>query len=109
MMRKLNTILLISLLVSATGCATFPFPGVYKQTIQQGNIITPDMVAELHYGMSPDEVMNIMGQPVLTNVFSPQRVDYIYTLEPNHHPMTEQRITLYFNNGRLVNITRVGI
>lgn len=108
-MRKLNIILLTCLLACATGCATFPFPGVYVQPMQQGNIVAPDLIAELHYGMTADEVVNIMGQPVLTNVFSPQRFDYVYTFQLHHNPMTEKRVTLFFSNGRLYSMSRARI
>lgn len=90
---------LITLLVSLSGCSF-----VHKMNIEQGNSFTPEMVQRLHPGMSEDQVREIMGTPMLTNTFDNNRLDYVYTYQPGHKPMTEKRVTLYFKNHILKNI-----
>ncbi len=80
---------------------------MYKPNIQQGNVITPDMIAQLKPGQTQDEVRYIMGTPVMQNTFDPNRWDYVYTYQPGGKARTEQRVTLLFVNGILQNIQTV--
>ena|ERR1700761_5734641 len=108
-MRILNKILLLSLITCLSGCANFPFPFVYKMNTQQGNIISSAMVNEIHVGMSKEQVLAIMGTPVLTDVFNSQQFDYIYTFEYRDQPISQQRIVIQFMYDRVTNISRYGI
>lgn len=87
------------LLLSLTACIR-----VHKMDIEQGNVITPDMVSQLHTGMSEARVKDIMGPPMLVNTFTPNRVDYVYTYKPGYGARQEKSVALWFKNGRLINI-----
>ncbi len=78
----------------------------YTPTIQQGNVITQDMVSRLKVGMTQNEVQFILGTPVLHATFEDHRWDYIYTYKPKNHRETEEkRLSVYFNDdGRVVKI-----
>lgn len=91
----LTTVLAISL--GATAC-------IHKIDVEQGNIITQDMVNQLHPGMTSDQVQFIMGHPVLVETFENNRSDYVYTFQPGGKSITEKRVTLMFNDGRLTSI-----
>lgn len=78
---------------------------IRKMNIEQGNVLTPQMVNELHPGMTPEQVKNIMGTPILTQMFSHNRVDYVYTYKPGGGTMSEKYITLIFKNNRLQKTT----
>jgi outer membrane protein assembly factor BamE len=90
-------LLLMTVFLSLSGC-------VHKMDIEQGNVITQDMVNKLHVGMTQDSVRNLMGSPVLVNTFSTNRADYVYTFKPGRGQFTEKYITLMFSNGRLEKI-----
>jgi outer membrane protein assembly factor BamE len=90
-----------ALALGLTSCALLP---VHKMDIEQGNVLTPNMVSQIHTGMSQDQVKEILGTPVLLNTFSDNRVDYVYTYKPGYGKMQEQYITLIFQNGRLKTI-----
>ncbi|MDK2777759.1 MAG: outer membrane protein assembly factor BamE [Pseudomonadota bacterium] len=77
-----------------TGCV---FPGVYKLNVQQGNIVTTDMLAQLEPGMSQRQVAYVMGKPVLKNPFSDNRWDYIYTLEKRDEIVKNYRVSVFFD------------
>lgn len=98
-MRK--AFIVLAVLFSLTGCS---YLHVHKMDIQQGNVITPEMVHSIHTGMTESQVKNIAGYPVLTNVFDGQRVDYVYTYKPGYGEGTEKYLTLTFRNGRLIDI-----
>lgn len=79
-------------------------PFVYKMTIQQGNIITADMVNRLEPGMTPAQVRYLLGTPLLTDPFHANRWDYPYTLQRGRGPMEAKHLTLYFENDALARI-----
>lgn len=76
----------------------------HKANIDQGNILEHDHSKQLHIGMSEAEVKAVMGTPVLTNLFHPGRMDYVYTFQQGHHSIEIKRITCIFINGRLYRI-----
>jgi outer membrane protein assembly factor BamE len=52
-------------------------------------------------GMTEAQVKEIMGSPVLINVFDPNREDYVYTFKPGYGDITEKYITFIFSGGIL--------
>lgn len=78
-----------------SGCT---FPGVYKLNVQQGNIVTADMLAQLESGMSQRQVSYVMGTPVIANPFNQQRWDYIYTLEQRDKIVKRYHISIFFDD-----------
>lgn len=95
----MQKIIALSIIVLAlTGC-------IRKISIEQGNVMTPEMTSQLHTGMSIDEVKHVMGSPMLLNTFNNNRVDYVYTFKPGNGTMTEKKMTLSFENGVLKSIT----
>lgn len=100
-MKKLVLLILISCFFS--GCALFR---THKPDIEQGNIITPAEVSRLHRGMSESQVKEVMGTPLLINVFTPSRIEYIYTFQAGHSERQDKRLTCVFSHGRLQDIVR---
>ena len=98
-MRKILIILAASLFLS--GC----FPGVYIIDIPQGNIVTQEKVDQLRLGMSFNQVRFIMGTPLVTDTFSGQRWDYIYSFQPGGKPRQQEHISLFFENGQLIRMS----
>jgi outer membrane protein assembly factor BamE len=98
-MRKVLTVLLTTLLIS--GC----FPGVYKIDIPQGNIVTQEMVDQLQPGMTYNQVRYVLGTPLVTDTFNDERWDYIYSLKKGGKTTSKERVTLFFEDGRLSGIT----
>jgi outer membrane protein assembly factor BamE len=84
-----------------SGCSTLHFPGVYKITVEQGNIITQEMVDQLKPGMSKDQVEYIMGSPLLKDTFNTERWDYVYNTQKGSEPREQQRLTIFFEAGSL--------
>ena len=98
-MRKLLTLLVILALAATSGCARnkkddeyrnsvlSELPFVYKMTVQQGNIITEEMVDQLQLGMNKSQVRYLLGTPLLADMFHTNRWDYTYTIRRGHSPM----------------------
>ncbi|WP_040064096.1 outer membrane protein assembly factor BamE [Pseudomonas batumici] len=98
----LTSFTLVGLLALA-GCS---FPGVYKIDIQQGNVVTQDMIDQLRPGMTRKQVRFIMGNPLLVDTFHANRWDYLYSLQPGGGERQQERISLLFNgNDQLVSLS----
>lgn len=88
----------------ATMLAGCTFPGVYKLEVQQGNIVTQDMVNQLQPGMSRAQVRYILGTPLLTDSFTNDRWDYFYSLKDGEGEYSKERLTLVFAGDSLVSL-----
>ncbi|CAM3707819.1 Outer membrane protein assembly factor BamE [Pseudomonas reidholzensis] len=91
----LTSLTLVGLLALA-GCS---FPGVYKIDIQQGNVVTQDMIDQLRPGMTRRQVRFIMGNPLLQDTFNTNRWDYLYSLQPGGGKRQQERMSIFFNEG----------
>ena len=60
-----RTITVILVLAFIAGCSTFRFPGVHRITVQQGNVITQQMVDKLKPGMTKSQVRFVLGNAVI--------------------------------------------
>lgn len=101
-MQKRLTALLICMLL-LTGCSSLRFPGVYRIDIEQGNIVTDDMLAKLKVGMDESQVRYVMGTPQLTDPFEPGRWVYAYRLRrgDGNGEIIEGKVVLTFENSTL--------
>ncbi|MFC6335462.1 outer membrane protein assembly factor BamE [Pseudomonas sp. CCM 7891] len=82
-------------LLALAGCS---FPGVYKIDIQQGNVVTQDMIDQLRPGMTRRQVRFIMGNPLLTDTFHADRWDYLYSIQPGGGERQQERVSVIFND-----------
>ena len=83
------------------------FPGVYKISIPQGNIITQEMVDQLRPGMSKRQVIFVMGTPLVRDPYHQDRWDYIYSFQPGGGERGQEKITVFFIDDQLVRFLRV--
>ncbi|WP_263264470.1 outer membrane protein assembly factor BamE [Pseudomonas sp. RIT-PI-S] len=81
-------------LLALAGCS---FPGVYKIDIQQGNVVTQDMIDQLRPGMTRRQVRFIMGNPMLVDTFHPNRWDYLYSMQQGGARRQQERVSVFFN------------
>lgn len=100
-MKNILSLAFLSCLLA--GCSFFH---PHKMDIEQGNIIVPQDVNSLSPGMSESEVRDIMGNPVLINILTYNRLEYVYTFQSGYENMQVQRVTCLFRNGRLQEVIR---
>jgi outer membrane protein assembly factor BamE len=109
-LRSLALLLAAALL---TGCASSDgeksgfhiLPRVFKFPIQQGNIVTQDMVDKLQPGMTRAQVRFVMGTPLIADTFNQNRWDYLYTLKKPSGELLREQMTIQFDGDRLVSIS----
>ncbi|MFL2707020.1 MAG: outer membrane protein assembly factor BamE [Gammaproteobacteria bacterium] len=82
-----------------TGCS---FPEMYKVVISQGNLVDQEMIDKLEVGMTESQVKFVMGTPLITDTFYPNRWDYFTSVTQGETTYTNQKITLLFEENKLV-------
>ncbi len=83
-----------------TGCIK-PF----QPDIQQGNIINNNDLKEIRYGMSKQEVLFLLGTPMVIDPFNESRWDYFYSKLNQKKRQTDKRlITAMFEGDKLVSL-----
>lgn len=103
--RFAGTLLLATVL---SGCSSVPrIVNEYKIDVQQGNLLTQEMVSQLKPGLTKDQVRFILGTPVLIDVFHPNRWDYVYRLQKGNTGAVEMRkFTAFFDaSDKLVRVS----
>ncbi len=98
----LSLLLLPMLLLSGCG---LHFPRVANVTVQQGNVITQEMIDRLKPGMTRKQVAYVMGEPVLRDAFDPDRWDYVYSVEVGGVVYQQLRMSLFFEDDALQRFT----
>jgi len=79
-------------------------PLMHRQDVQQGNIVTQEMINKLHPGMARRQVKYIMGTPILIDVFHQDRWDYYFSMKKGGEAPVQERISLYFKDNKLARI-----
>lgn len=102
---RLGTLALVLASMGLAGCESlqrtdslFGLITPYRIDIVQGNAITREQAALVRPGMSPLQVRDILGTPLLTDPFHAQRWDYLFTLRrPNAEPQ-RRSVIVHFEN-----------
>lgn len=102
-MKKILTFVTLGILLGAAGCSS-DLLSVHKIDIQQGNALSQDTVSQLRPGMTRNQVTFLLGHPMVTDMFQPQRWDYVYYFKPGGGKAQLQHLTVYFENDRLVRV-----
>jgi outer membrane protein assembly factor BamE len=101
-MKKILITLVLSPTLGLTGCSGLgDFSLIHTPDIQQGNIITPEMVADLEIGMSKRQVRFVLGTPLLLDVFHQDRWDYPFTMKKRNEPQVIKHFTVFFADEEL--------
>ncbi len=74
---------------------------LYRIEITQGNILEQSKVAQIKTGMNKNQVIYLLGEPVLPTVFHDDRWDYVYYSNPSNEEIELYRLTLFFDGSRI--------
>ena len=98
----LRAVLVVALL--AAGCEGVGIIRPYKMDIQQGNVVTQEMVARLQPGMTRAQVRFTLGTPLVVDPFRTDRWDYVYLLSRRGVVTEQRRIVVVFKDDRLARV-----
>ncbi len=101
-MKKILISILLTTTIILSGCSSWEnFSLVHVPDIEQGNIVTPEMVALLEPGMSKRQVRFALGSPMLVDVFHDQRWDYLLSIKRRNEPVEIKQFSVYFEGDTL--------
>ena len=73
----------------------------YRPDIQQGNFVSQEMLGQLKVGQTREQVMFILGTPLLTDIFHADRWDYPFYLARGDGELTSSRVSIYFKDNKV--------
>lgn len=91
---------IVSLVFICTILQACSFPGVYKINVQQGNIVTQEMLDTLKSGMTKKQVHFVLGNPVVDNIFNPNIEHYLYTYQEKGGDIKQQKVSIFYQSGK---------
>jgi len=97
-MRIAAPIIAAFLALATSGC-------IYKLDVQQGNVVTQESASKLKKGMTKSEVRQLLGTPLLMDPFHGNRWDYFFSTEVRGKLVERNKLSLFFENDKLVSLT----
>ena len=73
----------------------------YKVEVVQGNVVTKEQVDLLRAGMSRQQVRELLGTPLLADIFHANRWDYVFTIKRQRVEPQQRRLTVFFSGETL--------
>ena len=92
----------ITLILSILLLSSCSIPRIFQVVISQGNLVDQEMLDKLEIGMTESQVKFVMGTPLISDTFYPNRWDYFTSVTQGENSYTNQKITLYFKDNKLV-------
>jgi len=96
---------LLLCLTLLSGCSGKLFT-IHKIDVQQGNAVEVEKVEQLAVGMTKEQVEFLLGSPMLTDIFHPERWDYIYYLIPGYGEKERRHVSIIFNGNKIIEIVK---
>jgi outer membrane protein assembly factor BamE len=101
---------LLAAALTLAGCGTFNDATrsmanamtLYKPEVVQGNFVSKEQVAALRPGMTRLQVRDILGTPLLVDMFRNNRWDYVFTIKRQGVPEQQYRLTVFFDGDHMV-------
>ncbi|MCW5660897.1 MAG: outer membrane protein assembly factor BamE [Burkholderiaceae bacterium] len=101
----------VAALVALGGCASLQSEGnllglitPYRIDVVQGNVVTKEQLALVRPGMSRVQVRDVLGSPLVTDVFHADRWDYVFTIRrPGTQPQLRS-VVAFFEGDRLLRV-----
>ena len=107
-----------ALLLALAGCSSYDawrqslqssdsFLGVitpYRIEIVQGNVVTKEQMAAVSPGMTRTQVRDVLGSPLLADIFHADRWDYVFTIKRQGTEPQRRSIVLLFEGDALKTI-----
>lgn len=77
----------------------------YRVEVVQGNVLTKEQVALVKPGMSRLQVRDLLGSPLLTDIFHADRWDYVFTIRRQGAAPQERKVVALFEGEALKSIS----
>jgi outer membrane protein assembly factor BamE len=106
---RMTATLRAALLSCLLGAAALGTGGcVYRPNIQQGNLLHTKDIDQVQVGMTRSQVRYLLGTPMISDPFNPQRWDYIYTFQRGREPKVERaHFVVRFDGDKVSSVERL--
>ena len=104
--KKIASALFLTL--SLSGCSFLYDTFVYQIDITQGNYIDDEKIAQLELGMSQEQIIFILGSPMLIDQFDSSKWYYIRYIKPGGEEIQQEQVLLVFAQKTLMSIQNGG-
>ena len=98
------------LTVIITGCQLLPENAQlrsYRVLVQQGNIIDENKVDALKINMTKEQVVFLLGEPVVNNIFNKNRWDYVYYRKRDPEETQLNMVSIFFKEDNVISMKRI--
>ena len=109
-MKNMKFLIVPFFTVIITGCQLLPENAQlrsYRVLVQQGNIIDENKVAALKINMTKEQVVFLLGEPVINNIFDKNRWDYVYYRKREPEETQLNMISIFFNEDNVISMKRI--
>jgi outer membrane protein assembly factor BamE len=97
--RMRGTLIAVATVAVLAGCSTYDSLTQrvaqsitpYRITVVQGNFVSQEMAAQMQTGMSRAQVKQLLGTPLLTDMFHADRWDYVFYFKRGSTNVVQQR------------------
>lgn len=104
-----NIIIALCFAFSLSGCSFLYDTFVYQIDITQGNYIDNEKITQLELGMTQEQIIFVLGSPMLIDQFDSSKWYYIRYIKPGGEDIQQQQVLLMFADRILVDIKNGGI
>ncbi|HSS46748.1 MAG TPA: outer membrane protein assembly factor BamE [Burkholderiales bacterium] len=95
---------LIFLALFLTACSPTVLITPHKIDVQQGNVVTQDMLDKVKPGMTKSQVRFVLGTPLISDPFHANRWDYVYRFNKAGKLTESRKLTAVFEGDKLKEI-----
>ncbi|MGF6954404.1 outer membrane protein assembly factor BamE [Paraburkholderia youngii] len=108
--RMRGTLIAVATVAVLAGCSTYDSLTQrvaqsitpYRITVVQGNFVSQEMAGQMKVGMTRAQVRQVLGTPLLTDMFHADRWDYTFYFKRGNTSIVQQRDFVVFFSGDTV-------
>ena len=91
----------VFLVLFLTACSPSVLYTPHKMDVQQGNVVTENMLSKVKPGMTKSQVRFALGTPLVSDPFHADRWDYVYRFRKDGELIEHSRLTVLFEGDKL--------
>ena len=109
-MKNFKLVVIIVLSIVMTGCQLLPENAQlrsYRVLVQQGNVIDESKIDSLKVNMTKEQVIFLLGEPVVNNIFNKNRWDYVYYRKRDPELTQLNMVSIFFKENNVISMKRI--
>ena len=109
-MKNFKLVVIMVLSIVMTGCQLLPENAQlrsYRVLVQQGNVIDESKIDSLKINMTKEQVIFLLGEPVVNNIFNKNRWDYVYYRKKYPELTQLNMVSIFFKENNVISMKRI--